>query len=119
MNIETSMEIEKRITKKLVESLIAQGLYVSIYDGENIACQITQDANAAHAALGACDEEWVRVSVRNDSTEPDAKPFKRLGNIFLVYGNDGYDVIADYSVSLEAYLKDVNEYAEQQEELYA
>ena len=39
----------------------------------------------------------------------DGKP---CGHVFLVYGNDGYDVIADYTLNLEEPLSAANEIAD-------
>jgi hypothetical protein len=33
---------------------------------------------------------------------------RHLGNVFLVMGNDGYDMISDYHTSLEEFLIPVN-----------
>lgn len=40
------------------------------------------------------------------------KDGKKIGFVYLVFGNDGHDLISDYSVSLEEFLKPVNEVAD-------
>ena len=53
--------------------------------------------------LGECDEDRIVVYT----------PAKgRVGWLHLVYGNDGNDVIADYTTNLEPQLQAVNAYAE-------
>ena len=37
---------------------------------------------------------------------------ERFGWVRFVYGNDGYDVISDYTINLEKTLKGVNVFAE-------
>lgn len=119
MNIETRIAVEKRIAKKTIETMIAAGYFVSVFDGEEVACKYTQDAKVALDAMMACDEEWLRVGMLNPSIKPDAKPYKRIGEVFFVYGNDGFDVVNDYSISLEPQMEVVNAYAEEQERIYA
>lgn len=111
MKLEARIAIEKRIVKHLVKELLDLKFMVSIYDGEEVAIKRSTDLNAIMAETMACDVEWIEVwRLRLDTDKPlsDAlhpksalRKFTHVGNIMLVYGNDGYDVINDYHTSLE------------------
>jgi hypothetical protein len=51
--------------------------------------------------LMSTDEDYLMVY------EPGKK--ERLGWIHLVYGNDGYDVVSDYTTNLEALVDPITE----------
>lgn len=120
MNLQTRLDIERRIREKLVDTLLAHdpAWHLSIDDGECIAVARSRDAALLKSNLAAVDEEQLIVNRKRETVLPGQKPYVRIGSVFLVYGNDGYDVIADYSTSLEDALKPVNAYAEEQERLY-
>ena len=95
--------LERRVVRAACEELIAQGCAISLSYGEGdygVVKAVTADAvlNAMHA----CDEEWLIVWQRN----PDG--YTRLGSVYLVYGNDGYDVIADLTVVVDEMLPNTN-----------
>ncbi len=45
------------------------------------------------------------------------KDGKRIGWVYLVFGNSGYDLISDYTVNLEEFLKGANDLADHLEEM--
>ena len=80
--------VERAIIRALIKGLLEIGAKLSIDDGD---CEHhSSDLNALMADVGACDEEWLRVSLNG-----------QRGFFFFVYGNDGWDVIADNSQWLE------------------
>lgn len=113
MNIEKRREIEKRIATATIAALVAAGYHLRVnYDGEQFAQdEPTQDQNALIDSMMACDAEILQTyKPRDDSS---ALKWYRTGMVFFVYGNDGYDVINDYSVSLGDALTDVNDLCDQ------
>lgn len=96
MNITLRQNIEKQIVQAAVEGLVAAGYQVAVFNGEEVAQAPTSDIQSVMQTLFACDEEWLFVY---DSSE------KRVGTVVLVYGNDGWDVIADNSINLEPALQ--------------
>ena len=84
---------ERAIAERLVTDAIAQGYQVSVNDGEGWVVKRSTDSKAIMAALFSTDEDYIRI--RKDGEETS------VGTFTLVYGNDGWDVIADWSYSAE------------------
>lgn len=78
---------------------------ISINDGGDWPVVRSRDLLHIMDHIGACDEErlYVRIGLDKDAT--------KVGQLYLVYGNDGWDVIADNTATdaFEALLKDTNE----------
>lgn len=93
MNIEKRIEIERAIVTKVVMDAIEQGYSLTLNNGgdtdEIIQCK---DADTFIKELFATDEEHIKFY---------DKYGKYVGFVYLVYGNDGYDVICDCSVTKE------------------
>ena len=103
-------EIEERIVRKLVELLIAAGYKLSVWDGEGYAITGSGSVDDTLAAMGHTGEDTLQVSRpwQQDAYSAD------LGDIYLVYGNDGHDVIADDNVEpmLNRILDEVESFAD-------
>ena len=84
---------ERAIAERLVTDAIAQGYQVSVNDGEAWVVKRSTDSKAIMAALFSTDEDYIRI--RKDGEETS------VGTFTLIYGNDGWDVIADWSYSAE------------------
>lgn len=98
--IRKRIAIEARIVKATVRSLLAAGYSLSVDDGgEEYAIKNSTSFKAIMDALLNTDEDRLIA----------AKDGKRLGWVFFVYGNDGWDVINDYSIGLEPELTAVNQ----------
>lgn len=104
MKLEKRIAIEKRIAKKVVQDLLAQGYKITVYDGES--CPISRSCNQKDIldAMFSVDEEYLFAYAQDEK--------KRTGSILFIYGNDGWDVIADYSISLEEALAGANALAD-------
>jgi hypothetical protein len=84
------MEMERRMASALVKAILARGLSVTVDNGEEIAIHRSKSYRAVMDALWQCDEEWVLA-------HGDTGPSK--GTFYLVYGNDGYDLVADHTAN--------------------
>ena len=84
---------ERAIAERLVTDAIAQGYQVSVNDGEAWVVKRSTDSKAIMAALFSTDEDYIRI--RKEGEEGS------VGTFTLIYGNDGWDVIADWSYSAE------------------
>ena len=94
------MAMERRIVRSACKELMEQGCAVSLYYGEgDWGIEKATDAIAVVKEMHACDEEWLHVFGADG---------KRLGVVALVYGNDGFDVIADLHVKVDAMLPRTN-----------
>ena len=99
MHIIESME--RQIVKALVNEAFKRGFTKIIIDnggdaGEDITCTNTKEVMAS---IRQTDEEHMFF------VHPDNP---KMSWVFLVYGNDGYDVIADHSTSLDELVDTLN-----------
>lgn len=102
--IRTRMITERAIIRAAATGLLAMEpeCKVSVgYDRDDHieGCSPTRDLGTIMEAIGACDDEWLNLFDKDGC---------HLGQVYLVYGNDGYDVICDYHINLEPGLKDAN-----------
>lgn len=102
-------EMEAAIVRNAVHELLDHGFTLSVDNGgDDYEIDRSTDAEAIIAELGHTDED--RLLARTGDVIK--------GWVHFVYGNDGYDVICDMTVSLEPYLPDTLAIAEGYAELY-
>lgn len=106
--------IEGQIVNALVKQALASGYRVSVCDGEEWVVKLS--SNRAEI-IGACFSTDADSLVIRDPNQAGADgAFKKIGAVQLIYGNDGYDVISDYSSSdldaFSAWMKPVEDYAD-------
>jgi hypothetical protein len=77
---------ERFVVKQIVGRALDKGYLLSVYDGEETPVEHSDDLEAVMAELGHCEAEWLLVENADR---------KRIGSIFLVYGNDPDEVVAD------------------------
>ncbi len=99
--------IEADIVTRVVDALLAKGFFLNVDNGGDEA-ELPKPVNATErdallAVLMETDDEYLNVYAFHD-------PTKEVGWIQFVYGNDGYDVISDYTTNLEDVLRPVNDY---------
>ncbi|SAI73144.1 Uncharacterised protein [Bordetella ansorpii] len=97
------MLIERAIVRRAAQDLLAAGCELRIHDGEPWACPLTSDLADVMNAVMATDEDLMFVFSPTD---------RHPRVIRFVYGNDGWDVIADYHTSLERLLAGADALAE-------
>lgn len=104
MEIEARIQLELRIVRRLVTDAIAAGRSVTVHDGGEHTVVNSQDARAIMDAVMTTDADTLII------TGPDGY----CGFARLVYGNDGWDVIADHSESpaMAALLRGATEIAD-------
>lgn len=117
-NLAIRRAIEKQITECVIDTLLAAGYTVRVRaDGPGFEPATTRDE-----LLATCmDLDEAHLIVEREETtaaDPELKiePRKVRRMVVLVYGNDGYDLVADYSASLEATLAPVHALADAIEE---
>lgn len=92
---------ERKVVQMVIEKLLASGFQLYIdHEGEDKPIHITEVNDFVMHEMFACDEE--RLYVLKDGL--------RCGWVHFVYGNDGWDIISDYTINLEDYLKEINDY---------
>lgn len=105
LSLDRRLEIERQIVSKAVDCLLAAGYSLSVYNGEEPSTPFFTDREQVLAHLFACDEE--RLLARSATTN---------GWLLFVYGNGGYDVIADGTTNLEDVVQPANDLANALEE---
>lgn len=102
----TRINIERDIVLKTLVTLLAAGYSLEwdyINDENDGDEKPLNDFTLLKAQAMACDDEHLYVY---------SPKGHRVGWVYFVYGNDGWDVINDHTLSLEEVLAPVNEYAE-------
>lgn len=105
--------IERAIIRRAVRDILDahDGNYcISVSDGESWPVKRSRDLDAIMANIGACDEESIRIRHTDDPAGTVSS-----GNLYFVYGNDGWDVIADHTDSplVHELLKGANDLADE------
>ena len=116
MSLPTPREMEDEIVNQLVTDLLAAGLAIKVentIDSNGLDMITTRDKTLILNNLGHMEEQAIEAY---DTTQG-----RRVGFWFLVYGNDGYDVIADHSDTpeVEKLMKTVNLMIEEYQERIA
>lgn len=100
--------METRIAKRVIKDCLAADYAISVYDGEAVCLEQSTDKDAIFKAMGSTDEDWLRVHKRGHQ--------EALGWVRFIYGNDGWDVVNDYTTNLEAVMEGANALAEEMSE---
>lgn len=109
MNAANRQEVEKKIVRAFIKSALKAGYVVSVslergYDIEEMresGVLATSSLPLAMEQAFAGDE--CHIFVHDPETEPVSKTGQLIsrGYVYFVMGNDGWDVISDYTGSLE------------------
>ena len=99
MTLEQRQALEGQVMKSAISELIAAGFVLSVFDGEEITVKKSTDESAIFAAMRTADIDTLYADRPNGDGRENCRRF-----VQFVYGNDGWDVIADNSSSLEDYL---------------
>jgi len=103
------IKVEGMIADFLVTKALTEGFWISVFDGEEDALDKSQDKAAILNAMFSTDEDELTLYHPNGD---------RFGAIKFIYGNSGYDVIADYGAAqkvykeFDAWMAPVNAYCE-------
>lgn len=113
-DIQARYLLERAVIRKACTDLIAAGMSITVDYGDGQAgCTFSRDPDTIMGAVCACDEETLRVYKPHGVVKTKhGFDWNNMGWIFLVYGNDGYDVIADHTMSLSELLKATDAYAD-------
>lgn len=104
LNVMARQEIEAKIVEKIVDEALRKDYALSIQPGAaEISLERSKDKAAILNELMECDDDIILVH-----TTPESR---RGFFVYLVYGNDGWDVICDHATSLEAFLKPASDLA--------
>lgn len=96
---------EKTVARRVVRDLLAAGYSLSVHDGEETTVKKSTEFKKIVDALMTTDEDYLYAH----------KDGCKTSFVRFVYGNDSWEVICDYGVSLEPHLKGAHEVCERLE----
>ncbi len=107
MSIKMRQLVEKKIVRRMVSDLLKAGFALNVDNGgdDMELPKPSTDKKLVLATLFATDDERLFVY----------KPVEcggYVGWVWFVYGNDGNDVINDYSVNMESHMAGVKKLAD-------
>jgi len=100
-SVRKRIKTERKIVTALIDHALAEGYDLAVFDGET-RHPATRDRRSIINAAMETDEDRLLLHKNGDL----------IGVVCLVYGNDGHDVIADYSVELEPFMAPINAIAD-------
>lgn len=109
------IRVEQRIVTKTIDALLKAGyaLYVDGQGDDNRPEQPSTSYTDVRAEVQETDDDYLMVFKPDAANrEPQHVGYTCIGYVRFVYGNDGYDVISDYSCNLEDRLKPINAFAD-------
>lgn len=106
--------VERAVVRHACNAIFAAGAQytIRIHNGEAWACDNTRDIKVVMAAIMQTDEEYIYVYSKTGVNAKRGFPYTKIGWILLVYGNDGWDVIADHTVTLQGILKSTDTFVD-------
>lgn len=88
MQLQTRINIERKIVSRIVKDALANDYKVSVFDSEEYVLKRSQSYKAIMEACFSTDDDT--LVIRDNAGE-------YIGSIALIYGNCGYDVVSDYT----------------------
>ena len=95
MAVRHRIQLERKIVRSLVAELLSHGFELAVFDGEEEHKQTT-DSGKLLDQLMETDEDYLYVY--------PAGAAAMMGHVRLVYGNDGWDVMSDWTTNLDQYI---------------
>ena len=110
MSVKMRQKFEREICTAVLDALLAAGFEISVDNGgEEFELENSADRDAILKAMFLADEDRL-YAIKNK---------QHIGWVYFVYGNDGWDVLSDYTVNLGSFVGDgtpvqkiVDEYAD-------
>ena len=96
-SVHVRQEVESLIAQGVIAAVLAEGLAITVNDGDENVLEHSRDADAVLAAMFSTDEDRLYISSGPETAISH-------GWILFIYGNDGFDVVSDYTTNLESIL---------------
>lgn len=94
MSLAIRRHVERDVITAAIRGCLAAGYDLTVNNGEENVLLNSRDEAAILGALWTTDEDHLFLNL-------DPTTWARAGWIRLIYGNDGWDVINDYTTNLE------------------
>ena len=98
--------VERQIVRSLVKELLSHShngtfeFELAVMDGEEQHPRTT-NADKVYAAIMETDEDYLFVYKMGETDDGET-----FGWVRLTYGNDGWDVMSDWTTNLDSYIPD-------------
>lgn len=97
-SVKIRQKVEREIVSAAVHALLKAGFLLNTdYGDSDVLDKPTADRDTIIKELFQGDDDRIYVYTADDLKAPE-------GWVWAVYGNDGWDVISDYTVNLEPYI---------------
>jgi hypothetical protein len=108
-NVRRRVKIEENIVRHIVADLLKAGFYLSVDDGgDEFAIKDSRDEKAILDALMNTNEDLLYA----DAYETNVYGGSPYNWVRFVYGNDGWDVVNDYTGDLSGIIEPITDAAE-------
>jgi hypothetical protein len=97
------LRLELQVVTAVVDEALKRGWAVSVFDGEETTVEQSKDREAIIAALRTTDEDQLTFHTDDSMTRAWVR---------LIYGNLPWEVVNDYSVSLEDFMQPIDKLCE-------
>lgn len=104
--LQRRIAMEKEIFGRVVDAGVKAGFKLRLHNGDDWTGPKTDNRKQLKEDCFQTDEDKLFFY------KPDQEKGTYYGWVYFVYGNDGHDVISDYTTNLESVLKPVNDYAD-------
>lgn len=116
MSVKMRQRVEREIVEKLVDDILEAGYRIGVslergYDVEDMLLGERDKRKILDTAFAGDDCHLFIQSAEGPTTKEGSVVSE--GWVYLVYGNDGWDVICDYTTNLEPLMKGADAIAEQ------
>ena len=103
--LESRNATERKIVKRVIDAVFGvPGYSISVCDGEEMVTKQLRSTSEVLGAMFSTDEDILYIQ-RSFETKPFA-------SVHFIYGNDGWDVVHDYTTNLESLMAPILAYAE-------
>ncbi len=109
MNVKFRQRIERLITRRFIVNALAAGYAITVNDGEEDVLERSHDQHAILGAMFTTDEDRLFLERNNFG----------CGWVRFIYGNDGWDVVNDYTTNLQSIMDNVEKTADRLEKMFA
>lgn len=92
-SIQRRVRLEEQVIRDIVKAILPNVLYFKVYDGEEYSKRLTTWTEIKNE-IHACDEERLIIVFKPEAFDGVTS---EKASLYLVYGNDGWDVVCDWS----------------------
>src|SRR5690242_16804194 len=109
MRLTLRQRVERTIARRVVLDALAAGWELNVNNGgdDHELPRFTRKAKEVLDAMFATDEEYLILRKPAESWRPTLSGWVRF-----IYGNDGWDVVNDYTTNLDSVMTTANRLAE-------